>query len=87
MHGNIDIRFAVKGTKGEGMMRFRSIRRTRMGYVSCDLVLAVYPWLFPELPFMGPYEYVLIFTVFISIVSDAGMDSRNGRWTDNRADG
>lgn len=39
LHGNIDIRFAVKGTKGEGMMRFRSIRRTRMGYVSCALLL------------------------------------------------
>lgn len=39
LHGNIDIRFAVKGTKGEGMMRFRSIRRTRMGYVSCALIL------------------------------------------------
>lgn len=34
LHGNIDIRFAVKGTKGEGVMKFRSIRRTRMGYVS-----------------------------------------------------
>lgn len=43
LHGNIDIRFAVKGTKGEGMMRFRSIRRTRTGYVSCDLLLAVHP--------------------------------------------
>ncbi|KAL8703823.1 MAG: hypothetical protein Q9201_003001 [Fulgogasparrea decipioides] len=32
LHGRIDISFAVKGTKGTGMMRFRSIRRTRMGY-------------------------------------------------------
>ncbi|KAA8909872.1 cytochrome oxidase complex assembly protein 1-domain-containing protein [Sphaerosporella brunnea] len=31
LHGNIDIRFAVKGTKGEGMMRFRSTRKGRMG--------------------------------------------------------
>lgn len=53
LHGNIDIRFAVKGTKGEGMMRFRSIRRTRMGYVSCDLFLAVLPIPFSELLSMG----------------------------------
>lgn len=37
LHGRIDIRFAVKGTKGKGMMRFRSVRRTRMGYVSLAL--------------------------------------------------
>ncbi|KAL8873217.1 MAG: hypothetical protein Q9174_001281 [Haloplaca sp. 1 TL-2023] len=35
LHGRIDITFGVKGTKGSGMMRFRSIRRTRMGFVSC----------------------------------------------------
>lgn len=46
LHGNIDIRFAVKGTKGEGMMKFRSIRRTRMGYVSFVICFqAIYPWL------------------------------------------
>ena len=33
LHGRIDISFAVKGTKGKGMMRFKSIRRTRMGLV------------------------------------------------------
>ncbi|KAL8712565.1 MAG: hypothetical protein Q9220_003096 [cf. Caloplaca sp. 1 TL-2023] len=32
LHGRIDISFGVKGTKGTGMMRFRSVRRTRMGY-------------------------------------------------------
>ncbi|KAH0544671.1 hypothetical protein FGG08_001176 [Glutinoglossum americanum] len=32
MHGKIDITFSVKGTKGDGVMRFRSERRTRMGY-------------------------------------------------------
>ncbi|KAL9593401.1 MAG: hypothetical protein Q9219_007569 [cf. Caloplaca sp. 3 TL-2023] len=32
LHGRIDISFGVKGTKGKGMMRFKSIRRTRMGY-------------------------------------------------------
>lgn len=33
LHGRINISFAVKGTKGKGMMKFRSERRTRMGYV------------------------------------------------------
>ncbi|KAI4122078.1 MAG: hypothetical protein LQ338_006011 [Usnochroma carphineum] len=32
LHGRIDISFGVKGTKGKGVMRFRSVRRTRMGY-------------------------------------------------------
>lgn len=32
LHGKIDISFGVKGSKGRGMMRFKSIRRTRMGY-------------------------------------------------------
>ena len=35
LHGRIDITFAVKGTMGKGMMRFKSIRRTRMGFVCC----------------------------------------------------
>jgi cytochrome c oxidase assembly factor 1 len=34
MHGKIDIKFSVKGGTGEGVMRFRSQRKTRMGYVS-----------------------------------------------------
>lgn len=38
LHGRIDVRFAVKGTKGSGMMRFRSVRRTRMGYVSSTFI-------------------------------------------------
>ncbi|KAI9798711.1 MAG: hypothetical protein M1825_005038 [Sarcosagium campestre] len=33
LHGKIDIQFRVKGTKGQGMMRFRSERRQRMGFV------------------------------------------------------
>jgi len=33
LHGRIDIGFGVKGRKGKGWMRFRSVRRTRMGYV------------------------------------------------------
>ncbi|KAL8972329.1 MAG: hypothetical protein Q9183_000611 [Haloplaca sp. 2 TL-2023] len=32
LHGRIDVTFGVKGTKGSGMMRFKSIRRTRMGF-------------------------------------------------------
>lgn len=33
MHGNIDISYAVKGTKGEGIIRFKSTRKSRMGLV------------------------------------------------------
>lgn len=36
LHGRIDIGFGVKGKKGKGWMRFRSVRRTRMGYVSSN---------------------------------------------------
>ncbi|KAL8668838.1 MAG: hypothetical protein Q9168_006544 [Polycauliona sp. 1 TL-2023] len=32
LHGRIDISFGVKGTKGKGVMRFKSVRKTRMGY-------------------------------------------------------
>ena len=34
VHGQVDIAFGVKGTKSKGLMRFKSIRKTRMGYVS-----------------------------------------------------
>ncbi|KAF8458901.1 cytochrome oxidase complex assembly protein 1-domain-containing protein [Terfezia claveryi] len=30
-HGKIDIEYGVKGTKGEGSMRFRSTRKSRLG--------------------------------------------------------
>ena len=33
VHGKVDIAFGVKGTKAKGLMRFKSIRKTRMGYV------------------------------------------------------
>ena len=33
LHGRVDIAFAVKGTRGKGFMRFKSIRKTRMGFV------------------------------------------------------
>lgn len=33
LHGRIDISFWVKGTKCQGLMRFKSDRPTRMGYV------------------------------------------------------
>lgn len=33
LHGRIDISFWVKGTKSQGKMRFRSLRRDRMSYV------------------------------------------------------
>ncbi|KAM0715610.1 hypothetical protein Q7P37_009108 [Cladosporium fusiforme] len=32
VHGEIDVSFTVKGTKGRAMMRFHSIRKTRMGF-------------------------------------------------------
>ncbi|TKA71018.1 hypothetical protein B0A55_06023 [Friedmanniomyces simplex] len=32
LHGRIDVGFWVKGTRGKGLMRFRSERRTRMGF-------------------------------------------------------
>jgi cytochrome c oxidase assembly factor 1 len=34
LHGRINIHFTVKGTRQQGTMRFRSERRTRLGYVS-----------------------------------------------------
>lgn len=37
MQGRIDISFWVKGTKGQGKMRFKSERKTRMGIVSRGL--------------------------------------------------
>ena len=37
-HGKIDIEFAVKGTKATGRMRFRSVRRKRLGFVSLNPV-------------------------------------------------
>ena len=36
LHGRVDISFGVKGTKGKGIMRFKSIRKSRMGYVCYD---------------------------------------------------
>lgn len=37
LHGRINISFWVKGTRGRGLMRFQSVRKTRMGYVSPSL--------------------------------------------------
>ena len=34
LHGRINISFWVKGTKGQGKMKFHSIRPDRMSYVS-----------------------------------------------------
>lgn len=34
LHGRVDISFKVKGTKGVGMMKFRSERKPRVGFVS-----------------------------------------------------
>jgi len=35
LHGRVNIHFGVKGTRGRGVMRFRSERRGRLGKVSC----------------------------------------------------
>jgi cytochrome c oxidase assembly factor 1 len=35
LHGRIDISFWVKGSRGQGRMRFRSVRPDRMSYVRC----------------------------------------------------
>lgn len=37
LHGRINIHFKVKGTRQTGTMRFRSERRTRLGYVSLGM--------------------------------------------------
>ncbi|KAL8938869.1 MAG: hypothetical protein Q9211_003005 [Gyalolechia sp. 1 TL-2023] len=36
LHGRVDISFGVKGTKAKGMMRFKSVRRTRRGYFETE---------------------------------------------------
>lgn len=45
LHGRVDISFAVKGTKGSGFMRFKSIRRTRMGRVRYGFPTEITTWL------------------------------------------
>lgn len=39
LHGRINIRYAVKGTKGRGEMRFKSTRHGRMGKVNFPFVV------------------------------------------------
>jgi cytochrome c oxidase assembly factor 1 len=36
LHRRIYTSIWVKGTKGEGLIRFKSVRKTRMGFVSWD---------------------------------------------------
>lgn len=47
LHGRIDISFWVKGTKGQGKMRFRSIRPDRMSFVSSPGLFSTHSHLFP----------------------------------------
>lgn len=49
LHGRIDISFWVKGTKGKGKMRFRSIRPNRTGFVSSP-GLSLIQWKAPSIP-------------------------------------
>jgi len=49
VHGDIDVSFMVKGTRGKAMMRFQSIRKARMGFVStffCRASFALVFWRF-----------------------------------------
>lgn len=39
LHGRVDIGFGVKGTRGRGWMRFRSVRVGRMGKVGFSLFM------------------------------------------------
>ena len=42
LHGRVNISFGVKGTKGKGLMRFKSERSGRMGYVCfCRFELSI----------------------------------------------
>jgi cytochrome c oxidase assembly factor 1 len=61
LHGRINISFWVKGTKGQGKMRFRSIRPDRMSFVS-----SICPCLC--LPFL--------LTIYF-VVPHGGMESRD----------
>ncbi|MCJ1340220.1 hypothetical protein MMC09_005514 [Bachmanniomyces sp. S44760] len=36
LHGKINIEFGVKGTRAKGLMRFKSTRKTRMGYFETE---------------------------------------------------
>ena len=36
-HGNIDIQYDVKGTKGEGRMRFKCTRNSRLGLFETEV--------------------------------------------------
>ena len=45
LHGRVDIGFGVKGTRGRGWMRFRSVRVGRMGKVG---FFPFYAWRFGD---------------------------------------
>ena len=68
LHGRIDISFRVKGTKGTGMMKFKSTRKTRMGYVS-------FPYRVTSVDFARSEMLILRHL----LVSDTGMEPRDGR--------
>jgi cytochrome c oxidase assembly factor 1 len=36
LHGRIDVQFSVKGSRGSGMMTFKSVRSSRLGFVSFE---------------------------------------------------
>jgi cytochrome c oxidase assembly factor 1 len=80
VHGNIDVSFMVKGSKGKAMMRFKSVRRTRMGFVSLILrfsflFFSIF-WWFGEMGFYGYISfangYLQFETVEWSLTPDGG---------------
>ena len=42
LHGRVDITFGVKGTRGRGVMRFRSIRHGRLGKVISFVITHIF---------------------------------------------
>ena len=44
LHGRVDIGFGVKGTRGRGWMRFRSVRVGRIGKVSFSTCVMDWGW-------------------------------------------
>ena len=60
LHGEIDIRYRVKGTKGEGDVRFRSIRkgRTSLVLLSPFVFAALFGWRVNEEQFVTEEWYL-----------------------------
>jgi len=64
VHGSIDVSFMVKGSKGRAMMRFRSLRRTRMGFVSIPSFFCFDELCLEEGEFYGASGWIFLLTMF-----------------------